>query len=407
MHMNNSIVMLTTDSQIDRRILHEADSLESDGWKVTIIAMPANGDSHGDDKRVVRLPTYEKLQKDVFLFHIYRWVSQRIPIHTHVKQWIRKVAWYISSDRETFYINLFKDTLEKYSPAVFLAHDLPMLPVACYAALRCGAKVAYDSHELYTELEFSTHEKSQWRLIEDKYIRQCNLVITVNPFIADELKSRYNLPSEVQVIYNAVVSDLSIKRQRLFHKLYDLKAEDKVLLLQGGLSANRNLEVLVKSMALVKNPTLNLVVLGDGPLKKRLKSIAKSLNLTSRVHFHDAVPQSALLQYTASADVGIIPYQAICLNNYYCTPNKLFEFISVGIPILASNLPAIESIITSHKIGEVCDMSSASKLATAIDHFFSNTIEIDMYNENAAKAKIKLKWEAEKIIQLFERFKCA
>ena len=58
------MVMLTTDSNIDRRIIQEADSLESAGWKVTIIAMPKTSALFSDDKRVVRLPFYPRIDKN-------------------------------------------------------------------------------------------------------------------------------------------------------------------------------------------------------------------------------------------------------------------------------------------------------------------------------------------------------
>lgn len=405
--MNNLIVMLTTDSQIDRRITHEADSLESAGWKVVIVSLPHTGKMDADDARVVRLPSYSKLKKDVFLFQIYRWLSQRMPMHIYIKKFIRKFAWYIASSRENFYINLFKDTLKAYSPAIFVAHDLPMLPVACYAASQCGAKVVYDSHELYSEQEFTKSEKRQWRQLEEKYIGLSDMVMTVNPLIADELKKRYSLRSDVEVIYNATVSEYGNKNEKLFHKAFNLKNDSTIILYQGGLSAYRNLEALVQSMAFVKNKNLHLVIMGEGPLKNRLKSIVKNKNLESCVHFHDAVSQENLLQYTASADIGIIPYQAICLNNYYCTPNKLFEFISVGIPVLSSDLPAIKHIINTHKIGNVGDMSSVNSLANTINDFFSDENIMRQYKENSLKAQKVLKWENDKIINLFEKYKCA
>jgi glycosyltransferase involved in cell wall biosynthesis len=88
-----------------------------------------------------------------------------------------------------------------------------------------------------------------------------------------------------------------------------LQEHAKVVLFQGGLSLNRNLEKLVESMAHVKNPFINLVILGDGPLKNLLQSITVKYNLSKKVHFHQAVTQEELLDYTSCADLGVIPYQ--------------------------------------------------------------------------------------------------
>lgn len=206
MKMQNSVIMLTTDNQIDRRIIHESDSLQSDGWKVIIIAPPPSVKSASlDDPRVVRLPLHENNGRlSLLLFRIYRWINRHILISNRIKVLFRKIAWFIFSDLEKFYLNLFRATVEKYSPTVLVAHDLPMLPVACYAASKCGAKIVYDSHELFAEQEFSEYEKRKWKALENKHIGKCDLVITVNPMIAEELKKRYKLSGKVEVIYNAV-----------------------------------------------------------------------------------------------------------------------------------------------------------------------------------------------------------
>jgi glycosyltransferase involved in cell wall biosynthesis len=126
---------------------------------------------------------------------------------------------------------------------------------------------------------------------------------------------------------------------------FGLPVDKRIVLLQGGLSAGRNLEVLVDAMHYVKDPSVVLVVLGDGLLLRSLQKMAQQEGLAGRVYFHAAVPQNELLELTAAADAGVIPYQATCLNNHYCTPNKLFEFIAAGLPILATDLPEIRRLV--------------------------------------------------------------
>ena len=225
-----------------------------------------------------------------------------------------------------------------------------MLPVATEIALRCGAKLVYDSHELYCEQELSKREKQCWQRIEKKYIQYCDSVITVNPSIASELERLYDIKS-VNVIYNAVSCSNQPRKLRLYHAVFALPPERKILLFQGGLSSGRHLESLIIAMRFVHNPVVDLVVMGDGQLRKKLELIANLNGVKQKVYFHPAVAPDKLLDYTQSADAGIIPYQPTCLNNYYCTPNKLFEFIAAGIPILASDLPEIRNIVTRNSIG--------------------------------------------------------
>src|SRR5205085_12556213 len=86
-----------------------------------------------------------------------------------------------------------------------------------------------------------------------------------------------------------------------------------------------------------------------------------------RVHVIPAVPQRDLLAYCASADVGVIPYQAVDLNNYYTSPNKLFDFIQAGLPIVASDLPYLHKVIVSDGLGVVAKLDSPLAYADAIN----------------------------------------
>ncbi|MFK7973952.1 MAG: glycosyltransferase [Rickettsiaceae bacterium] len=404
------VVMLTTDTNIDRRIIQEADSLESVGWEVIIIAMPkAVKPLSGGDKRIVRLPFYPKIYKNnskLLLLWVYRWINKCMPLSAKVRSLMRKVTWLALADIEEFYLSIFRDVVDQYKPSVFIAHDLPTLPAAFYAASKCNAKVVYDNHELYTEQEFSNLEKSKWKKLEQKYIKNCDSVITVNNLIAQELQTRYSLSDKVYVISNALpYRDVVNVQNKIFHQKFGLNDQDKVVLFQGGLSPNRNLEQLVQAMSCVRNPLLHLVILGNGPLERLLEDLTIKYNITNKVHFHPAVKQEELIKYTSCADIGIIPYQAVCLNNYYCTPNKLFEFIAAEIPILSSNLPAIEEVLNKFKIGLATDLGSAAQISKMLDWLFENEQVLKSYKKNVGKASKEVIWEDKKFTNIFEGYR--
>jgi glycosyltransferase involved in cell wall biosynthesis len=396
--------MLTADRKIDRRILLQADSLEAAGWRVTVVGMALDPGEVDTDPRVVRIGSEDPIDKrGKFVLHAYRWLRQYLSMNNWLMRTVKSAAWRYAVDQESFYLKLFSKTAAQFSPEVFVAHDLPMLPVAHLACQRCGLKLVYDSHELYSEQEFSSREKQRWAEIEAKYIGGCDAVITINPSIARELERRYRI-KDVTVIYNADrTGELPVNRY-LFHRAFGMDSMQKVLLFQGGLSGGRNLEVLVEAMQLVQNPYLNLVIMGDGRLGTSLKKKVIALKLADRVHLHPAVPQSELVAFSSSADAGIIPYQATCLNNYYCTPNKLFEFIAAGLPILASDLPELRRMVQSHDIGLVGDMSSPGATAQLIDEFFSDSHRFTAWQQRVAEARKIICWEkeGEKLVAIFE-----
>ncbi|MCG2576278.1 glycosyltransferase [Dechloromonas sp. XY25] len=401
-NLKPSVVMLTPDRQIDRRILLSADSLEAAGWEVTIIAMPLD-EQATDDRRVVRIGSKAgPISRENRVLEAYRWIRGHLPMNGRLMRWMKRLTWRYLVDQESFYSKLFYSTASQYAPRVFVANDLPMLPVAGRLAKECGAKLVYDSHELYSEQEFSEREKRRWSEIEAKYIGACDVVITVNQSIATELEQRYGV-SGVRVIYNAERTPQASIMTRRLHEIFGLPLDKKILLLQGGLSAGRNLEVLVDAMRYVQNTSVVLVVLGDGLLLCSLQKLARQQELKGRVYFHAAVPQNELLALTAAADAGVIPYQATCLNNHYCTPNKLFEFIAAGLPILATDLPEVRRLVEGLQIGLVGDTGSPQKLAALVDDFFSDEHRFATWKAQVKVARELICWEQEenKLVEIY------
>jgi glycosyltransferase involved in cell wall biosynthesis len=157
-------------------------------------------------------------------------------------------------------------------------------------------------------------------------------------------------------------------------------------------------------MAYVHNQNVVAVFLGDGPEQGRLAALACRLGVNNRVYFHPAVPQSRLLRYTASADLGIIPYLATSKNTRFCTPNKLFEFLQAEVPILAHDLPELHRIIVEAGIGRIAQLSSPEALAGAIDEWFDVPDSDRAHQAALRKAKERYCWEHEeqKLLTLYQ-----
>jgi glycosyltransferase involved in cell wall biosynthesis len=154
-------------------------------------------------------------------------------------------------------------------------------------------------------------------------------------------------------------------------------------------------------------PALHLVFLGDGALKSRLARRAETVGVGGRVHFHPAVAQGDLLRHTASADLGIIPYQATCLNNLYCTPNKLFEFIAAAVPVLATDLPELRRLIAGNHIGLMMDSASPQAIARTLDGIVADQARREQLRGNVIDARSRLNWAAEGkiLVDIFRRLK--
>ncbi len=257
--------------------------------------------------------------------------------------------------------------LQSVESKVFHASDLYTLPAMHRAAVDQQSHLVFDSRELYTHLPASVGRpwvRVTWEIIQRMYLRKVDCVYTVSESIARHLKERYRL-SSVHVMHNVPGPQLKTKTQSLRKRL-NLPMDVKVVLHQGNLQKHRGIEMMVKSIGFTDHAVL--VFMGAGALKGETEELAKRLGLSSKVHFLDPVPPDELLSVTASADLGLTFLEDSCLNHRYALPNKLFEYLNAGIPVIASDLPEIAQIINRFNVGCVVPSGDSEALGNALDH---------------------------------------
>ena len=92
--------------------------------------------------------------------------------------------------------------------------------------------------------------------------------------------------------------------------------------------------------AIAELATVHLLFLGaEGNYAERLRVVAIEKGVAERVHLIGPVPLEALLSYTAQADIGVSLLEDSCENHRLALPNKLFEYLAAGLPVVVSNLP--------------------------------------------------------------------
>ena len=132
--------------------------------------------------------------------------------------------------------------------------------------------------------------------------------------------------------------------------------ESKIFLYVGGLVHGRGIDLITE---VFKNPDLksSLVFLGYGELSDNLKKLA---NEYSNIYVHDAVVHEKVVSIAKSADIGLCLIQNVSLSDYYCLPNKLFEYCFAEIPVLASDFPDISATVVKYNLGMCCKLDSES-----------------------------------------------
>jgi len=117
------------------------------------------------------------------------------------------------------------------------------------------------------------------------------------------------------------------------------------------------------------------------------------------------VPYNELVPFTASADIGILLYRNDCRNNYYCAPNKLFEYLMMGLPIIAANYPGMLPIVEGEGVGLCVDPESPGEIAAAVNRLAADPDRRKQMRENGLEvSKSRYNWEIESapLLQLYE-----
>jgi len=274
---------------------------------------------------------------------------------------------------------------------LLVANDLDTLP-ANYLATR-GRTLVYDSHEYYTEVpELMARPAIRhiWLAFEQWIFPRLKTVITVNQSIADAYKERYG--SDVHVVRN-----IPIKRelaQPPSRGSLGLPADMTILILQGaGINRDRGVEELIQAMVYL--PEYYLVLIGGGDLWTSLGGLAIRAGVEGRVRLVDRVPYERMMDYTRNADLGLTLDKDTNLNYRFSLPNKLFDYLNAGIPVLATDLPEVAGIVRKYDTGIVIPTADPAVIAREVRAFFADEGHVRRARANATFAARELDGEVE------------
>ncbi len=240
------------------------------------------------------------------------------------------------------------------------------IPIALGLARRSGSPVVYDARDIYVDAANLARLPGPARAVvgalERRWARRASRVVTVNDGYAQVMADRWGVPTPAVVMNCPDPRPAAAGRPRRFHEALDLPPGTPLVLYHGGFSPDRGIEELIAALPLL--PGVHLVLLGYGVLEPLLR--ARAAQGDGRLHVLPAVAPDELLDWVASADVVAIPIQPTTLNHRLTTPNKLFEALAAGVPIVASDLPGMAPIVRETEAGILCDPTRPAAIAAAI-----------------------------------------
>ena len=234
---------------------------------------------------------------------------------------------------------------------------------------------------------------------------RCQGVIAASPLYAKELSKRYRLP-EVILIRN-VPMYRSVEKSDRLRQYLGLSPETHIALYQGVMHENRGLDRLIRAARfLEQNIVIIMMGQGVGKTQNELEVLIASEGVADCVKIIPPVPYEELLDWTASADIGltILPPD-YSLSIRMTQPNKLFEYLMAGLPVLSSQLEAIVEVIRTYDVGEVVPSLEPTAIATAINTMLVDTAALDRMHRNALRAAHDCCWEqdSQHLISLYRK----
>lgn len=298
------------------------------------------------------------------------------------------------------FIFILSSNLIRSNAAIIFAEDVYTLPFAVIFSKLKNKKVIYDSRELYGYLASLRKRKIAQAIlssIEKIFIRGAYKIITTGKLDSEHIENKFNLKDTIVIRNLPFVADIS--KPFNFREYLDINKNVKILLYQGVILHGRGLRPIFK--ALHKLNDCVLVVLGDGEYREFYQNLAKEEGFIDKVFFWGKVEQPRLLEYTAGADIGISIIENLSLSYYYALPNKMFEYIQAGIPVVSSSFPQMKEVIDKYKVGIYIDPENIEEIINVLNNLLNNNELRENLKRNCIIAAKELNWDKE-INKLFD-----
>ncbi len=376
--MKQSIFHIShTDISRDSRIIKELESIKDEFFNYEIYAIGIKKKFKLDNKK-------NQLQgiKDLSIFLITKKLLFFPIIIVHFLNYI-----------EFFIKCIFK--IYKKKIIIIHCHDITALPIGYVVKLLFKCKLVYDAHELESETNNVKYPRIIF-LIEKFLWKKIDLFITVSPSILNWYNNKFGYKKNSITILNSpkVKYYIAIDKNFLRKKLKISKSK-LIFIYVGGLQSGRGIYDMLKAFS---NPTINshLVFVGSGILENEIKKFSKKYH---NIHILKPVTHDTLVQLISSANVGLSIIEKVSLSDFYCLPNKFFEFAFANLYILASNFPDMKRLIKKYSLGS-CIIPSTNALIREIRVFQNNKKKAIVLKRNIKD----LEWQSQSLLLIRSYF---
>ncbi|HEV3222129.1 MAG TPA: glycosyltransferase [Puia sp.] len=320
-----------------------------------------------------------------------------------LKTWFRKTFLFYAEFNARLFLRLVREKAD-----IYLGNDLDVMPATMLLARLKKKPLVYDSHEYFLGMagfERKPLRRTIWKFIEGHVFSHLKYMYTVSDSIQNLYRKNYhkklfvvrNLP-----LKNPAAQDLT-RIEKDWISSIDLKipGNKNLLIFQGaGINESRGAEELVYSMLFLDAADFHLLIIGGGDLFGKLEKIVDQNQLSEKITLVPKVPFAILGHFTRKAQLGLSIDKPSVLNHKYSLPNKLFEYLHAGVPVLASRLVEQEKIISHYDVGGFIEDHHPEHIALKIKEIFEDPERLERWKQNTSRVRDELNWENESKIVL-------
>ena len=374
-----TVCMLSMTDWIDSGMHKKAVSLNRHGYRVKVFVLQS------------RIPKQKKRFESYEVFRIRLRLRKLLPRHLFFfffkyLEFLWKAFWMIGKRRLD----------------VIQCNDLETLPVGLLLKRIRKVSLVYVSEELNTEIVgLNPISKGIWKAVEAFCIRAADAVFTINESISLWLSEKYRIPRP-EILHNVPYRHKVPERKNL-RKMFGIPPDTKLLLYQGSMHPSRGVLTILRILPRIQNAAL--IIIGDEYQYRELLSRHRT-TVPENVHVIHFVPYQELPAYTAGADLGLYLLENSCLNYYYSLPNKLFEYLSAGLPVVASDFPEHRRLVAGYHCGVLVDEKSDEDVIGKINRLIQDGRAYREMSRNARRITQEIfNWEEEekKLIAVYRR----
>ncbi len=296
----------------------------------------------------------------------WRWDKYRAPLGL--------VRWTTELPELHEFSDAVSSEIVELRPTILHAHDVHAIHVANHVKgmLRgegVDTVVVYDAHEYVRGA--GGHKpavRAAWRQVEKRSIGSADAVITVSEPIAEALRHYFNLRVLPEVVLNTPWRTEQASSKRDLRRDCGLALDVPLAVYSGVLRLPRGVDDVVRALPGVPSVHLAVVCVPgiNAPTVTHLRTVIDEAGVSDRVHLLDPVPSDSIVSFIASADLGIHPLRRGADNHDMALPNKLFDYIHAGLPLVVSSALSMAEFVTTNALGEVFKSGDPADCARAL-----------------------------------------